>query len=781
MFAKKLKGLKVFLLAGLAAAAFLFAACDMTYVGDDGDSFVMQGRGGNIAADPSMRYLAIYNLPDNFSFYNIADVFVHNQKGQVAQCADYARIGVSVNDSGAAAYVPLVFSGLDEAFTETGFYYVSFDINVDVDTRYLVAAEDRVRVLFIGGNGYLDITNILEKQESFLTIVGLPLNTAKYHISNVKVYNIAGQVASCDSYREIAVLQDKTYATARIPLLVDGGEAFQDTGSFQITVTVTTDIYTQLLITPDDFVVIPFIRGSAVLDLFSTFGLFDGELANPSDLAPPQIKEGSSFDINGTPYRLEQNLYIDSELPAVSGLLYIYASRESRESSEVSFEYSSQAPVFNKIKNGYYIGEKRALWKMLFYIDDEGDKFLFKTKMHEQFPQFESYVIKNDDPFVTSFRSVYSLAGKNDPAPVSVSLDPGLYIAQVSGAGGGPGSALAAAFTNSSIVLPAGGDGGIVTEIFSLNRKTSFTAFTGSGGKPGDYYLQYGSSVLGVVNSAYDDNPFPSVLPMTDNSPAYHFSTLYCFSGGAGGGGGSGSFLYSSQGYLLAAGGGGGGSGHSADTPGGGGGAGGSLGSGGGGGAPGYMYVQVVVSDDFRGQLSSYAFSNRGKGSGGSGGGYLGGAAGVLESSPHGKNGYSFLSSYGTGFSGLTSSASNYFSSTDSEQFTSIPFSLNISRSHYNSFSQSGDGGAAAVISASSFTNTNDSNGQGANANALPHSGSLSSNSSPTYAGNAGGHGGNNRNSIRGGGARGGKLFSVSGSSGSSPGDEGSITIYKIF
>jgi len=776
---KKKNLFKIFIaLVALAAASLFVFTCDMTMI--DGDN--SNGRNSSGARlDSSSRYLTIYNLPDNFSIYNISNVFVHNQAGKIAQCSNYGGINVSIDGYNAIANVPLAYTEPENVvFTETGFYYVTFDINVDVDTRYFVTTDDRVRVLFINGNGYLDINNIYAKQESFLTVVGLPLNTTKYHISDVKVYNIAGEVASCINYREIIVLNEKTYTTARIPLLVSDDsefpEAFMDTGSFQVTMTITTDIYTQILITLNDYVVLPFVKGSAIFDFFTSFGHFSGELVNPLDMEPPQIKEGSAFDLNGTTFRIDENIIVDSDLPAASGLLYLYGYRDN---NEIAFEWSTQAPVYNKIKSGYYNREKRALWKMLFFIDDVGNKFLFKTKMHEEFPQFSSYVIRNDDPFITTFRSHYTLSGRDDPAPTSVSLDPGLYIVKAVGAGGGSGSALAAAFSSSSVPLPVGGDGGIVTEIFSLNRKTSFTVFTGSGGKPGDYFEQYGAAAM--FSHSIDIGGGTGPLGSDNGSATYYYNPLFFFSGGAGAGGGSGSFLYSSQGYLLVAAGGGGGSGHTADSPGGAGGAGGALGSGAGGGAPGFSKIRYPASTllldyiDFINGGGAF-FINKGKG--GIGGGYLGGIAGVLESNPNGGNGYSFVSSQEIGFNGITSLFSNNYTVIELSE-TSV---FHRSRNFAFDFSPAGDGGktttVSSQISSSVYIDTNNANGKGADAKPLPHPGTYSSASSPAYAGNPGEHGGNNRNSNRGGGAYGGKLLSVTEST---PGDDGSITIYKIY
>jgi hypothetical protein len=192
MFEKIKKLIPVFCLAAL------FAACDMGFVssGGSGDSRGTSpdkpGAGGS--------FLTIINLPSNISARNISNVQVHNQAKTVAKCSDYSLIEISVDNNKAAVRIPLIYqdspANSPENFTETGFYYVSFDINVDVTLRYNISKNDKVQASFLKGNGILDIEN-LSVAVPYVTIQGLPLHTTGRHFLYFFVYNQAGVVAGC--------------------------------------------------------------------------------------------------------------------------------------------------------------------------------------------------------------------------------------------------------------------------------------------------------------------------------------------------------------------------------------------------------------------------------------------------------------------------------------------------------------------------------------------------------------------------------------------------------
>jgi hypothetical protein len=313
----------------------------------------------------------------------------------------------------------------------------------------------------------------------YLTVSNLPLNSTKQQISNVNVYNIVGIVASCGNYNDIIMLKENGYAVAKIPLsYASGGGYFQDTGRFAVTLTVNVDIETRIVISRNDNISLDFTNGSASFNIFSTYGYFNAELANPADTAFPVIKEGSEFEIDGYRHKISSNLAVPANLPDSSGIIYLYAFRST--STDVFYEFSLVAPAFNAAKNGYYNGYKRALWKMVYLHNEK--QFLFKTCAADSFPQFGKAVLDNTafNSLTASKTAHYSLSGADNPAGATVNLPPGVYVIKLNGAGGGGGYG----WTDGSAVSgsSSGGTGGAIIEIMTLNAATPFTAFTGSGG-----------------------------------------------------------------------------------------------------------------------------------------------------------------------------------------------------------------------------------------------------------------------------------------------------------
>ena len=679
-------------------------------------------------------YLTIYNLPANFSAQNVAGVLVRNQAGIIASCPDYSLIEVSANDLRTAAKVPLVYHNLKTDFMETGAYYVSFDINVDVETRYLLTPDDRVKVNFNNGNGFLDIQNIPLSVIPYLTIQGLPFWTTARQISNVAVYNLAGQAASCSNYAEIDIFKDKENVTARIPLTASSGGFFLDTGRFAVTFTVNVDVETQIVIERADNIILDFSGGSALFDLFSTFGFFDAQLTGANK---PAIKAGSSFDVNGHRHTVTRDLPVDGNVPSESCVLYLYAFRVD---TDVFYEYSKTPPVYDSKRNGYYSGFKRALWKMI-YLHGAG-LFLFKTPAADSFPQLETSVISSADydSLVSGRAAGYSLSGSGNPASSTVTLQPGVYAVKLSGAGGAGGCG----YVQDSQVLGSseGGSGGSIIELITLDRAVTFTAFTGSGGfappapsPSGTFSISatinyiHINLYVGRQDYVYSDLVLPALSPLY--KPL--FETFPAASGGGGGGGGSGTFLYSSaEEYLLLAGGGGGGSGTSYLTPGGAGGAGGSVGPGGGGGAAGYL------RQSFKSTVSMTASG----GHGGTGGGLNGGSGGQCDGADSNRGGASAGSvlnsnaSVPGGYGTPSHPASSFFPPPSSISFlhrhvqvsdtgaqyyrgdlTDLP-AISFASMSYEISSGSGSGGSAAAASwpagPLSWLNTNSANGAGA-------------------------------------------------------------------
>jgi hypothetical protein len=787
------------------------------------------------AALSERRYLTITGLPSNLLAQNVSGVSVRNQDAAVAQCEDYKLIEVSLSGGVASARIPL--ASASSVFTGTGIFVVTFDINIDADTRFTVAAGDNVKVPFTNGSGTLDIKNIPEKPVPGLTLRNLPPHTARQHISNVAVYNLAGAVASCENYSGIAAVSENGRVTAKVPLSSVGGY-FQDTGLFYISFTVSVDIENNISVSRSDNIFLNFTGGSATFDVFSTYGYFSAELANPSDTAIPVIKAGSEFEIDGYRHKISSDLTVRANTPdSFYGIIYLYAFRVG---TEVFYEFSPAAPAFNASKNGYYNGYKRALWKMVYL--DGGTLFLFKTRVADNFPQFANFVISNfaSNELTDSKSPYYSLSGGANPAGETVILPPGVYVVKLNGAGGGGGygSTGGSSVSGSS----PGGDGGSVIEIMTLGAATPFTAFAGSGGyapagpaSPSGQFCLYGTEnklrqnfrIEDTETTSYEYADGPSSVVPAD--PLRRIPLHAAVSGGGGGGGGAASFLYSGQGYFLCAGGGGGGSGGSRLTPGGAGGSGGAIGSGGVGGAAGFLRPYYGSSVDFTAS----------GGNGGNGGGAGGGSGGKCEGPQSNINPISNFNG-GAGAAALTdytayAEAAGSPSYQDSQ--LAVPPSvagsisvrireyygystisapaLNVAASNFLRSDTGGNGGpspSVSYVAPNDWLNTKNSAGLGARVPPLAsisYSGSISWTTNdarinnfyqqgyhgftneyslrdynlsnlnvviPSAAGVAGPAGGNNRNSDRGGGSRGGTVSNSLPSNGTA----GFVAVYKI-
>lgn len=823
-----------FLETGFFYTAFTIHVDALTkYIVDTSDHFIVlytDGRGQadvNFLPSPVViihepHYLTIFNLPMSVSIYNFSKVFIHNQTGAVARCMDYSQIVLSANDNKVSAKIPLYYNSLDQDFTENGVFYVLFDINVDVNTRYTLTKEDQIEVTFVNGNGHLDILNLPDKPVPYLTIKSLPLNATKQHVSNVNIYNLAGTVAACADNKNIVVIKGNEYLTFLIPLTSasDNKIYFQNSGRFAVEFTVDVDYENQISYKKEDNLILQFTNGSAEFDVNSFFGFFNASLTNMNDSAKPIIKAGSSFDIYGNRVTVTSNYSVTANTPSSSCLMYLYAYKYA--DSELFFEFSTTVPTYNTKRKGWYNGNKRALWKMIYLYSS--NQFLFKTYVEDAFPHFGKNVLTNDSDYsqlITSKAVAKSINGASNLAPETITLDPGIYVIELKGAGGGAGRN----FNGTS----TGGYGGRVREILTLTSKTSFTAFTGSGGGTApnisssgkfdilttkNYYTytqQNSSSSSLITGSSFSEGPYSIAAINLQGVSSV-------MGGGGGGGGGSGSFLYSQNDkYFLVAGGGGGASGGSYLTPGGGGGAGGSIGPGAAGGRSGSMSqgLNLTITDNvivtsvlktLYSNIDNYNYSVSAN-AGGTGGGF---------DSSRASDGLLSLNNYvlqgGAGTSGYSSSSDfnidshiSFLSVTISGQYPSATPLNTYTSSHkaftarstfyFAAYSDWGENAANPYYSSGheyAWLNASNVGGYGAAAPALP-SVSFSSGTTPggnagefgsswngdnpsftkmsitisSRSGNSGESGGNNRTSTRGDGA--------------SPGSAGSVTIHKIF
>jgi hypothetical protein len=524
--------------AAVMLAALLSAGCDMETVA---------GYNANAApaASADHNYLTITNLPYNAQEFNVANVYIWNQAGKIGECEDYSQLFVSQSGPAATLRIPLWYTGLDQKFTETGTYFVSFDLNIDALTRIKVSEKEKIHVAFLNGNGTLDASGLPQPETlQYFAVTGLPPNTSGNGFSDVFLYNAAGKVAKCADYDEITVAAAGAGATAYIPMVRvdDSNEPFRNTGSFIIEFSVDIDAYTQIYITRDILLTSNFVNGAGIFKMTDFLGYFDGSLTNPGDTLPPVITRNTKFEMNGSFYKLDSDTSLPSPPFTKTSLAYLYAVPIP---AGFDFEYSTEPPVFSPAKNGYYQGVKRALWKFV-YIRDTVNQYAAKTFINDGFTQFGHYTVSDSllgQPPDSSI--IYTLPGTGNPAPQTVTLSPGAYIVTLKGAGGGGGSNI------SGYPGGAGGGGGFAAEVLTLNQASSFTAYTGQGGN--------------ASNSSGGGTSFP-----------------------VSGGGGAAAFLYSPGGYFLCAGGGGGGTSanYFTTTPGdihwgaGGGGGGGSVGNG---------------------------------------------------------------------------------------------------------------------------------------------------------------------------------------------------------
>jgi hypothetical protein len=762
----------------------------------------------NLPAEPvpDHRYLTITNLPPDLLPQNFSDVFIHSKAGQVAQCESYDLILVSESAGSSTARIPLSYASPKSVFTGTGSFFVSFNIYIDAITYYVVTPSDRLIVPFSNGNGSLNINDVFFPR---FTIKGLPLNVTQKHFSSVSVCNMSGQVAICPSYDDIVILKDSSSAAAIIPLVYssDKESYFADTGSFSVTFTITIDMNVKFSYDLDDGLILQFANGTAMFDLSSDLGDFTGGLLNPNDALPLVIRKNTEFDLSGTRMRVTEDTLVPlSMAPSSTMVLYLYASGNGGNVPQ--FEYSTQKPTYFAGRGGYFSGDKRALYKMIFIKDDSGFRLVQKTYIDDDFPHMAKIDASSSTASLSSLPTPLSLSGSANPAPSTVTLQPGVYAVKVTGAGGGGGAGF---FKDGAVSgASAGGQGGFYCEIITLKSPVSFTAFTGSGGSAAPVPAPSGSFyTAGIIRGTESVMGTPHRVWKLSLG-AISSTTL---SGGGGGGGGSGSFVCSdAEHYLLSAGGGGGGSGGSLLSPGGGGGAGGSIGPGGGGGAAGYFFHSLGSGWNFSTPAITANNAHGGKG-GGLNAGNGGSASNPVLDEKYGGNASPADAS---GISSITSflargglhNLSSYNFPYDLPVFPNLTYDSTINFSPPSYSATGGGAGGSSAGSNSSWASTTDVGGMGATSQPLsnlryyvalypgtsaftgtyhndfdPNIGVTFSNpleNAEYYfvlgddyrtlpagkAGVPGSAGGNNRNSSKGGGA-----------AAASP---GSVTIYKI-
>jgi len=511
------------------------------------DDLIESGYSGELnederdAFEKNGHYLKLINMPLHTQVPNVYFVAVANSSENIG--AQKNNIVLIYKDKNSCTlYLPLVYSNKKSDFLETGNFFVLFEIHVDAITTFIVETEqEHIIVPFTDGRGTLDV-NILTPIATdipYLTIKSLPTNTAKHHISDVFLHNNVNPVARCPNYNEIIITNDGVSATVYIPLVYYSGSKtnfFRDTGIFKASFSVNFDIYSQIIKQNDGSITVSCLNGNGSIDMSDDFGFFNGNLTNYADFnAPPVVEKDTVFEMNGSYYTITKDTTVSPFTFTRSCLVYIYASFSPRG---IIFEYSTQIPTFDSYKKGYYFNGKRALFKFI-YVNDSSSKYLSKTNINNDFTHLSFVNVFSPALVAQYLPTQYTLSGSSNPAPQTINLPAGGYVAVINGANGGSNFPL------------SGGAGGAVADVFVITKDTSFTFFTGSKGFTS-------SDGHGLVSGAA--------------------------------GGGSGSFIFSPEGYFLVAGGGGGAGSffvshsYSALDIKSGGGAGGSIGGGGGGG-----------------------------------------------------------------------------------------------------------------------------------------------------------------------------------------------------
>jgi hypothetical protein len=493
------------------------------------------------------RGLAILNLPPN----TINASFKNLTIGNTAKSADFTKLEIN----GGSTVVPLRLNNGNGEFMKTGIYIVSLTLDVDSLTRLEIKPEDKVAVEFIDGNGVLDLADYGDAflAVRFLTILNLPENTEIDSFQSVNIGDIAKAMMD-----EIKI----DGAAAALPITLNNGKEFNKTGTYFVTLRVIVDSLNDIDITKDDYVMVRFENGNGTLDLLNLYGYLgkgylDGDITNRTNFLEAQVKKETRFEMNGFFYRVVtqapmDNLYQYSSLPNTTAYIYAveadgnvvdykYAATMKNADDFIRFRLSTAKPVYNAEKCGWYSGNDRALWKFI----KIGGEWRWKTDVSENF-KVENQIL------ASPIGNILYKWENTDISPAQVILESGVYCFEVAGAGGGDSAGYKGAKDASSSYYTVevsyskefdtkGGEGGKIIELISIDTYKQLTVYTGKAGSaPNSEPVKMGA----VFNDQW-------TLPL----------------GGAvsGGGGGCGSFISYDLGlpndYFLCAGGGAGASG----------------------------------------------------------------------------------------------------------------------------------------------------------------------------------------------------------------------------
>ena len=106
--------------------------------------------------------LTIVGLPPHISVNSFSDIFVHNSAGIIASCSNYNNIRISRDIDFATARIPLVQrTNASSGFRNTGLFFVTFSIHVDINSMFIKTSDDYYTVYFVNGSGIVDLSQDL--------------------------------------------------------------------------------------------------------------------------------------------------------------------------------------------------------------------------------------------------------------------------------------------------------------------------------------------------------------------------------------------------------------------------------------------------------------------------------------------------------------------------------------------------------------------------------------------------------------------------------------------
>jgi hypothetical protein len=247
--------------------------------------------------------LTVLNLPPDAIPSSFSSVLVSNSRGTVAKCRSYENISVS----GTTALIPLVTAS-DEMFFNSGYFYVSFVADIDINTVVNIRPSDKRICLFTNGNGTFDLNDLQSEHfdpldpaatiQSTLIFINLPDDTAPLNISNVFIANSVSTVAKAVEPENFSVLGN----TAFIPVTYVSGAPFAESGSFYVSFTVTVDALTTVKRSISNESLFYFSNGGTVIDFDNLPQIVVHELTLvnlPLYTINPNVTEVLVYDLTG--------------------------------------------------------------------------------------------------------------------------------------------------------------------------------------------------------------------------------------------------------------------------------------------------------------------------------------------------------------------------------------------------------------------------------------------------------------------------------------------------